>query len=432
MAQPLASPQHWPTTHLRAAHRHLKQHDARLRSWTAGLGSRILSWIHIVDSKAVYSAGMDKNIDRPYTDSNVDCQSSPKDTSMETPSATRGSPGSSNPIQAHTNTENAQLPASDHADTPAEGGMSGLSLDEPPPSAAEIAYDALYQPGHKFFMRCQSLIPRIIALDRHHRLRGPLDAELEVLQVGQRLRSEIRDLWLKRPQGLGVLADTDGLHEVLHPRVARRIIQSFRSFVANFHAVRILLHRVAFIQYPASDEVKQAVSEILRLARDQIGDTERSCRTKTADLRDTSSTSQEKTTQRGRRNLVNEGGCGPDGNRGNSSQEADPPNSSNTAEQDDQPGHGTNESTREDTFQTAGGLCPVILWLWPLFMCGTECGMDERQWILDRMRAMKSTLAERTAMLLSEVTKQQDETNDRVDQRSIRQRIFGGEFDLVY
>lgn len=416
MAQPLAGRRAWPTSHLRSAYKHLKCHGDRLRLWT-GIGSHILSWIQIVHSKAIYAAGMEKEMERHSAESSVETPSSPNGTSTDISSLTRPSPVADHSVHLSSNFQTLDAPSFPPASTAAHERPAESPLEEPL-SAAEIAYNALYEPAYKFFMRCQSFIPRIIALDAHHRPRGPLDDELEVLQLGQRLRGDLHDLWKNRPQGLGVLSDTNGLQEVLHPRVALKVIKSFRSFVANFHAIRILLHRVAFIHYPASEEVKQAITEILRLARDQIaddGDHER-------DGSGIASGGD-----------VRSGGKAAAGARAQSEGAVQQQRQPQSIGQDGGQDHADNNHWKaEEATPTTGGPFPIMLWLWPLFMCGTECNIEERRWVLERMYAMRSINAERTAILLAEVTRQQDEMDRRVDQRSIRQKIFADEFDVVY
>lgn len=382
MAQPLAGPRRWPTTHLRTAYRRLRQHNEKLKSWT-GTGSHILSWIQIIDSKAVYAAGMENETDRPSPDTDLPAnQPSPNGTIADTTSAQCPSPGPSRSVHLPSDTPQDQpIPPARVLDT-------RPPADEPP-SAAEIAYDALNRPAYRFFLRCQAFIPRIISLDRHHRPRGTLDAEFDVLRAGQRLRAELRDLWVRRPAGLDVLADGAGLLEVLHPQVAGRIMRGFAVYVAHFHAIGILLHRVAFIHYPATEEVRRAIKEILRLARDQIVG--------------------------GRGDVDQNGGCAS-GVQGPS-----------------QDGWEPGDGSLGPTAPPPVGLSSGIPWLWPLFMCGLECSLEEREWVLDRMHGMKGSVnAERTAILLSEVTKRQDERDERVDQRSVRQDIFDDDFSVVY
>lgn len=369
-----------------------------------------------MDNKALYSAGMDRDSDRPSTEANVNSPCSPNATRTDISPFTQPSPETNHAVHVSP-PSNASTSHTCPTTSPTTPDSPAGSPYDDPSSAAEIAYDALYEPVYKFFMRSQSLIPRIIALDPYHRPRGPLDDELQVLQLGQGLRGELRDLWLKRPRGLGVLSDTEGLQEVLHPRVAVKIIRGFRSFVANFHAVRIFLHRVVFIQYPASDEVKLAIAEILRLAREQLGDEEGESRLHAQNGHDFRGGQGNEAAQSGAHD-----GSQTEHPRGGSADINYRNTKGNTQESHWASGEGT----------PFAGPHPIMLWLWPLFMCGTECSVEDRQWILERMYAMRSVNAERTATLLSEVTRQQDETGRRVDQRTVRKRIFDDEFDVVY
>lgn len=374
MAQPLAGPKRWPTTHLRTAYRWLKQYDHRIKLWT-GISSHILSWIQVMDSKAVYAAGMEDEKDRPSPSTDAATLPSPNVT-LDT-----NSPMPTNSVYICSDDAGTLRPEpildTDYDDH--NGGDESFS-------AAEIAYDAINTPAYKFFLRCQSLIPRIISLDLHHRPRGSLDAEFEVLQIGQRLRAELKHLWARRPRELNVLSDSSGLRDVLHPSVARKITQAFRIYVANFHALRIILHRVAFSHYPTTDEVKQSISEILRLVNEQLAST----RTDTGNSESNSSLAEQPTSRI--------------------------------------------ESEESNTRTTPETLSPGTPWLWPLFMCGLECTMDKRHWILELIRNMKAedSNAEKTAILLAEVTKRQDAKAARIDQRTVRADIFEDEFCVVY
>lgn len=369
---------------------------------------------------------MDKDSDRPSTESDANSPCSPNATTTEISPLTQPSPEANHAVHVSP-VSNASTSNTCPTTSPTTPDSTADSPHDEPSSAAEIAYDALYEPVYKFFMRSQSLIPRIIALDPYHRPRGPLDDELQVLQLGQRLRGSLRDLWLKRPRNLGVLSDTEGLQEVLHPRVAIKIIRGFRSFVANFHAVRIFLHRVVFVQYPASDEVKLAITEILKLAKEQLADEDREVELHHRNQQNYSRGLGDEAADRGAYDAsipaVSVSAGGSEHSRGRSAD----------IHYRDAAQSSTEEVHWEDGEEPPStGPHPIMLWLWPLFMCGTECSVEDRQWILERMYAMRSVNAERTATLLSEVTRQQDETGRRVDQRTVRKRIFDDEFDVVY
>ena len=349
-----------------------------------------------MDSKAIYAAGMECEPDRQST--NVD----PITLSSLGASTDTNSPAA-NSVHLHSNYAHTYTCDSDYGSNSGDHCNADPSTADRTTSAAEIAYDALNTPAYKFFLRCQAFIPRIISLDLHHRPRGSLDAEFEVLQIGQRLRRELNDMWARRPRELSVLADCPGLRDVLHPEVARKIIQTFRIYVANFHALRILLHRVAFVSYPATEEVKESIAEVLALATDQLAmsdvqgpPTESTIGTARAPAR----------SRKGRGDAhVGSAGLGEENRSG--------------------------DSGGVDDYDVRA-LSPGTPWLWPMFMCGLECSLDKRRWILQLMYDMKGVNAERTAILLAEVTRRQDERDARVDQRSVRADIFEDDFSVVY
>ena len=75
--------------------------------------------------------------------------------------------------------------------------------------------------------------------------------------------------------------------------------------------------------------------------------------------------------------------------------------------------------------------------LWPLFMLGVEADPEERGWVMSQMRRMagdnplEQPSASRTLRLLEEITRRQDESNQRVDSRAVRRELFAVDFDMM-
>lgn len=221
----------WPLLHVRDAHLHLKYYNEQIQSWT-GTSRRLLTWMVLLQAKAEYNGGTPRDRYTIFEKCRTDSSSLIK--SM------------GDPFRAHD---------------------SSIDLEDQRTSA-ELAYDTINQPALDFHLRAQSFTTRIIALDKYHHKRGTLATEYEILQVGHSISGELHALWKTRPPIFQSLADPDGLAEVLQPGVAQWLIRNMHVYIANYWAQFIYLHRVAFVIYPATDDVRRAVNEILMLARD--------------------------------------------------------------------------------------------------------------------------------------------------------------------
>lgn len=130
-----------------------------------------------------------------------------------------------------------------------------------------LIYDAIAGPVFRFYVQAQQVIRRIIYIDLHHRSRGTLNDEFEVLQIAHKVGADLETLWNRRPRVLDVYDKPEELFDTLSPSVAIELCRSFRQYVANFLASFIYLHRVAFAIYPRTDRVHGAVDQIIQLAR---------------------------------------------------------------------------------------------------------------------------------------------------------------------
>ena len=130
-----------------------------------------------------------------------------------------------------------------------------------------IIYEAIMGPVFQFFVQAQQVIRRIVCIDLHHRSRGTLSDEFEVLQIAHKVGADLEILWNRRPRVLDVYAQPEELFDTLNPSAAVEVCRTFRQYVANFLACFIYLHRVAFAIYPRTDRVHKAVDQIIQLAR---------------------------------------------------------------------------------------------------------------------------------------------------------------------
>ena len=129
-----------------------------------------------------------------------------------------------------------------------------------------LVYEAVVGPAFRFFVQAQQLIRRIVCVDLHHRSRGTLSDEFEVLQIAHKVGADLESLWNSRPPILDVYDRPDELYDTLNQPVAQEVCRTFRQYLANFLANFIYLHRVAFAIYPRTDRVNGAVDQIIQLA----------------------------------------------------------------------------------------------------------------------------------------------------------------------
>lgn len=131
----------------------------------------------------------------------------------------------------------------------------------------DVLFQLLYQPGIVFFQKVQSFMGRISKIDPWHRSRGTVEDETEVMNIAARISKDLRELYENRPP----LMDYAIAGKLTTPHVsanlATTITNSFRSYLANFHASRIHLHRVAYKSLPLTNEASEALRSIGKLAK---------------------------------------------------------------------------------------------------------------------------------------------------------------------
>lgn len=137
------------------------------------------------------------------------------------------------------------------------------SLCKSPPF---LIYDSLVSPVLDFYVETQKVNSRIVQIDLHHRARGTLSDEYDVLQIAHKISADLEALWHARPSAIDLYDHSDErLHDILAPRMAAHVCRIFRTYVANFLAQFIYLHRVAFSIYPQTERVTGAVNKIIGL-----------------------------------------------------------------------------------------------------------------------------------------------------------------------
>lgn len=212
----------------------MQRFNNRTRYWT-GLGHLLVAWISLLDVKSLI-AGRDGD---PLTElgnlpDNKPSVSNPPETLRSHPSRT--------------------------SSTEDDGS------EDPFRSPSYLVYEAIVGPAFRFFVQAQQVVRRIVCIDLHHRSRGTLSDEFEVLQIAHKVGADLEALWHRRPSVIDVYEQPEALTDTLCAPVAIEICRTFRQYVANFLANFIYLHRVAFAIYPRTDRVNGAVDQIIQLA----------------------------------------------------------------------------------------------------------------------------------------------------------------------
>ncbi|ATY61406.1 C6 finger domain [Cordyceps militaris] len=139
-------------------------------------------------------------------------------------------------------------------------------------SVEDALFQTLYQPGLDFFQKVQSFSGRISKIDPWHRARGTVEDEIEVVNIGVAISTGLRTLYSQRPilMDLAVAGKLTESHLSAH--LASSISRTFRTYLSNFYAARVHLHRVAYKTLPLTKEAEDALRQIRTLAHQIVAD----------------------------------------------------------------------------------------------------------------------------------------------------------------
>ncbi|KAJ5370714.1 uncharacterized protein N7496_006806 [Penicillium cataractarum] len=220
------------TSYLHSAYLLLQRFNDRTQAWT-GLGHLLVSWVSLLDVKSLI-AGREGD---PLTGLGHISDHEPVGRIPEQP-------------------QGAASPEERKED----------SADDPFRSPSYLVYEAIVGPAFRFFVKAQQIVRRIVCIDLHHRSRGTLGDEFEVLQIAHKVGADLETLWHRRPSVIDVYGNPEALTDTLCAPVALEVCRTFRQYMATFLANFIYLHRVAFAIYPRTDRVNGAVDQIIQLA----------------------------------------------------------------------------------------------------------------------------------------------------------------------
>ncbi|KAM5346303.1 hypothetical protein ACJ41O_009308 [Fusarium nematophilum] len=138
----------------------------------------------------------------------------------------------------------------------------------------DILFQVLYHPGINFFQKVQSFMGRISKIDPWHRSRGTVEDEIEVMQIASRILQDLRDLYDDRPVLMDHAVEGKLTQNHVSASLAIAITRAFRTYLSNYHASKIHLHRVAYKHLPLSRESTGALTQIRRLTKLLVEDLE--------------------------------------------------------------------------------------------------------------------------------------------------------------
>ncbi|KIH92301.1 hypothetical protein SPBR_02344 [Sporothrix brasiliensis 5110] len=140
-------------------------------------------------------------------------------------------------------------------------------IEPPQDDIEDVLFQILYQPGIHFFQKVQSFMGRISRIDPWHRSRGTVEDEIDVMNIGAAIAKDLRTLYDNRPMLMdyAVAGKLTAAHVSAH--LAFAVTRSFRTYLCNYYASKVHLHRVAYKTLPLTQEATEALAQIRRLAR---------------------------------------------------------------------------------------------------------------------------------------------------------------------
>lgn len=146
-----------------------------------------------------------------------------------------------------------------------ETDNGGRTEDVQEADIEEALFQVLYQPGIAFFQKVQSFMGRISKIDPWHRQRGTVEDETEVMIIAASISKDLHGLYQSRPllMDFAVLGKLTATH--VSETLASTITRAFRTYLSNYHASKVHLHRVAYKHLPLTTDTADALTAIRHL-----------------------------------------------------------------------------------------------------------------------------------------------------------------------
>lgn len=140
---------------------------------------------------------------------------------------------------------------------PSEHGSQSLDTE-----IEDILVDVIYQPGVVFYQKVQSFMGRVSKIDPWHRSRGTVEDETEVMAIAAQVSHDLHVLYGQRPPLMDHAVAGNLTDKHLSRSLAVATTRSFRTYLANYYACFIHLHRVAYRPYPRTIDVIAAIDKV--------------------------------------------------------------------------------------------------------------------------------------------------------------------------
>jgi hypothetical protein len=126
----------------------------------------------------------------------------------------------------------------------------------------DILFDVIYQPGVVFYQKVQSFVGRVSKIDPWHRSRGTVEDETEVMAIAAQISHDLHALYGQRPALMDHAVAGNLTEKHLAKNLAIATTRSFRTYLANYYASFIHVHRVAYKQFPRTKDILTAIDKI--------------------------------------------------------------------------------------------------------------------------------------------------------------------------
>jgi hypothetical protein len=120
----------------------------------------------------------------------------------------------------------------------------------------------LCQPGIAFYQEVQTITVRITRIAHAHRSRGSVEDETEVMAIAADILKDLKSLHDCRPALMEYAVSGSIGEDTLAKPLASAIVRSFQTYLVNFYACYVHLHRVAHRHLARSKSVTMAIQRI--------------------------------------------------------------------------------------------------------------------------------------------------------------------------
>ncbi|KAJ5522614.1 hypothetical protein N7527_006729 [Penicillium freii] len=152
--------------------------------------------------------------------------------------------------------------------------QSSTSPSSTPQSIGTANNPGAHELGIAFFQEVQTITGRITRIAHNHRSRGSVEDETEVMAIAADILMDLSSLYDRRPSLTDhAVAGNIGSDTLAEP-LASTIVRSFQTYLANFYACYIHLHRVAHRHLVRSKAAVTALSKIKEIVHSMVNNHE--------------------------------------------------------------------------------------------------------------------------------------------------------------